>query len=237
MNLFRRQPIQIEEHIMRGKLRNLLVAAALVSPFLLIDSPVSAQAPAAPPARAARPAFTPASHDPAAAPAGGYKMDVGHTSIIFRITHEGTSYSTFRFNSSTGLLAWNPARVEDSKVDISVDTKSIATPVANFSDRLTGENYLNSAAFPVARFVSTSIRRTGPTTGVITGNLTLLGQTKPITVNAELVGIGSNPRGQQTIGFTGTTKFKRSDFGLTTLLPAVGDQIELTIDAEFNHQV
>jgi polyisoprenoid-binding protein YceI len=223
---------------MRGRLRNLLFVAVLASPCLLIDGPVSAQAPpaAAPAARPARPAFTPASRDPAVAPAGGYKMDPDHTSVVFRILHEGTSYSTFRFYTVTGVLAWNPARIEDSKVDVTVDTKSIATPVINFSDRLTGANYLNSAMFPQARFVSTSIRRTGPTTGEITGNLTLLGQTKPITINGELVGVGPNARGQPTIGFKGSAKFKRSDFGLMTLLPQIGDEVELVLDADFNRQ-
>jgi polyisoprenoid-binding protein YceI len=108
--------------------------------------------------------------------------------------------------------------------------------VAGFADRLTGESYLNSDKFPQAEFVTTSIRRTGPTTGEITGNLTLLGQTHPITVQAQLVGIGANARGVSTIGFQATGKFKRSDFGLTILPGIIGDDIELLIDADFNHQ-
>jgi polyisoprenoid-binding protein YceI len=156
--------------------------------------------------------------------------------VILRIKHEGTSYSTFRFNTIAGVLNWDPAHMEASKLNVTVDPKSLVTPVAGFADNLTGPNYLNAAQFAQATLVSTGIRRTGPTTGVITGDLTLLGQTKPITINAELVGVRTNMRGAPTFGFAGVTKFKRSDFGLTTLIPSVGDEVELTIDVEFNRQ-
>jgi polyisoprenoid-binding protein YceI len=217
-----------------------LAAVAAVSGTMglaLLGTPSGARAQQGPqgPARAegARP---PVSQDPAAAPAGTYKLDSNHASAIVRIKHEGTSYSTFRFNTVAGVLSWDPAHIEASKLSVTVDPKSLVTPVAGFADNLTGPHYLNTAQFAQATFVSTGIRRTGPTTGVITGDLTLVGQTKPITINAELIGVRTNMRGAPTFGFAGVTKFKRSDFGLTTLIPSVGDEVELSIDVEFNRQ-
>jgi len=211
------------------------IAIAVAGPLLVLD--VTAQAQPGGDAQGGRKdRIASASKNPAAAPGGLYKMDPDHTSVLIRIMHEGTSYSTFRFNSDAGVLDWDPARIEASKVDITVETSSIVTPVAGFADRLSGPRYLNTAKFPQARFVSTGIRRTGPTTGEITGDLTFLGVTRPIKIDAQLVGIGPNARDLPTIGFAGSAKFKRSDFGLTTLLTVFGDETELMIDTEFTRE-
>jgi polyisoprenoid-binding protein YceI len=213
----------------------LAAAIAVIAPLVLLDAAVQAQ-PAAEAQGGRKDLIGSASKDPAAAPRGRYKMDPDHTSILVRILHEGTSYSTFRFNSDQGVLDWDPGRIEASKVDVTVETQSIATPVAGFAGRLAGARYLNTAKFPQARFVSTGIRRTGPTTGEITGDLTFLGVTKPIKIDAQLVGIGPNARDMPTVGFAGSAKFKRSDFGLTTLLTVFGDEAELMIDTEFTRE-
>jgi polyisoprenoid-binding protein YceI len=220
---------------MPAKFIRLVIAVAVAAPCLLVDAAVQAQ-PGGQAQGGRKDLITNASKDPAAAPRGQYKMDPDHTSILIRILHQGTSYSTFRFNTDEGVLDWEPARIEASKVEVTVDTKSIATPVAGFAERLAGERYLNSAKFPQARFVSTGIRRTGAATGEITGDLTFLGVTKPIKIDAQLVGIGPNAKDLATIGFVGSAKLKRSDFGLTTLLTVFGDEAELMIDTEFNRQ-
>jgi polyisoprenoid-binding protein YceI len=187
------------------------------------------------PAMAPAAAPPPVSKDPAAASAGAYKLDPRHTSVVARVPHMGGfSYSTFRFGSASGTLNWDPARVENSKVEVTVEAKSIMTPVEGFAAELSGDQYLNAAKYPDVKFVSTGIQRTGPTSGKITGNLTFMGQTKPITMDAQMVGAGKNPRGVDTIGFTGNARFKRSDFGFTTLMGPIGDEIELVIDTEFN---
>lgn len=180
-------------------------------------------------------AAAPVSKDPAAATAGAYKLDPNHTSVIARLAHAGGfSYSTFRFGKSAGTLTFDPARIESSKVDITVDTKSIMTPVEGFAAELSGDKFLNAAKYPDAKFVSTMVHRTGPTTGQIMGNLTFMGVTKPMTIDAELVGAGKNMRGVSTVGFTGKARFKRSDFGFTAMVGPIGDEVELLIDTEFN---
>jgi polyisoprenoid-binding protein YceI len=201
------------------------LSAAALGLALLVAPALSTAA--APPA--------PVSKDPAAAVAGAYKLDPNHTSVIARVAHAGGfSYSTFRFGKSTGTLTWDPAHLETSKVEITLDPKSIMTPVEGFGAELSGDRFLNAAKYPDAKFVSTAIHRTGPTTGQIVGALTFMGVTKPVTIDGELVGAGKNMRGVSTIGFSGRAKFKRSDFGFTAMGGAIGDEVELMIDTEFN---
>ena len=183
----------------------------------------------------AQPPRAPASKDPAAAPAGGYKLDPNHTSLIARVGHMNVmSFSTFRFGGTSGTLTWDPAKIESSKIDITVDTGSIATPVKGFAEELIGDKFLNVAKFPTAHFVSTTVRRTGPTSGVITGELTFMGQTKPMQIDADLVGAGKGLSGAAVIGFTGVAKIKRSDYGFTTSIPVVADEVSFVIDTEFD---
>jgi polyisoprenoid-binding protein YceI len=172
-----------------------------------------------------------ASLDPAAAVAGRYKLDHEHASIIARLSHRGVSMSTLRFGSASGTLDWDPERIEAAKLHITVETASLTSPIA-FRILPTGEQFLNVAKFPRATFVSTAVRRTGAGQGRIEGDLTLLGVTRPVSIDAELVGIKST-NGVLAIGFSGTAKIRRSDFGNTFLAASVGDEVELLLDVEF----
>lgn len=209
----------------------LLTAIAALS---LSAGAALAQAPARPagppPGPAAAPVVT---KDPASAIAGTYKLDANHASVIARIGHGGGfSYSTVRFGVKEGSLEWNPANIAASKVSVVVDTTPRYDPIKYGQDPA-GPNFLNVAAFPTATFVSTSIEVTGATTGKINGNLTLLGVTKPVTIDASLVGAGKTGRGTPAIGFTGLMNIKRSDFGSTFAAAAVSDAINIVLDAEF----
>jgi polyisoprenoid-binding protein YceI len=186
------------------------------------------------PAMAAQTSAPPASKDPLAAPAGAYKLDLTHTSIIARIGHgNGFSYSTFRFAALNGVLDWNPADPIASKVSVAVDAKSIATPVEGFAAELQEANYLNVEKFPQITFASRSAKRTDATHGEVTGDLTLRGQTRPVTFKVEMLGAGENFTGAQVVGFTGSAKIKRSDFGFGRGIPIIADEVELQIDVEF----
>ncbi len=180
------------------------------------------------------PVMVQATRDPRAMPDGTWPLDPRHSSIIARIGHHGgVSFSVFRFDTISGSLVWKGARPESSAVTIAVDPKSISSSVPGFAADLAGPRFLNTAKYPDATFVSTGIRRTGPTTGLIAGNLKLMGVTRPVNVRANLVGAGKGMRGEPDIGFSGTTRFKRSDFGFTFLLGSIGDEVELVIDLEF----
>jgi len=205
------------------KMTNALLAC------VLIGSAAAAQMTAAPPPKPA------AVRDPAAAAAGKYQLDTRHTSIIARVGHGGmVSFSTFRFGTATSTLDWDSGDPARSRLDVTVDMTSIATPVPNFASELVGDRFLKTATFHDATFVSTGIERTGATTGRINGNMTFMGVTKPMTIEASLVGAGKSMRGGDVIGFSGKARFKRSDFGFTAMSSVIGDEIELNLDVEYD---
>jgi len=162
--------------------------------------------------------------------AGTYKLDPNHTGVIARVSHLGFSRSIFRFDRVVGELVWDPKEIDKSKLTATVETGSIATPVANFAAQLAGPKYLNAAAFPNATFVSTAFRRIDATHGTVVGVFTLMGKSKPVTFDVSLVGAGAF-YGHYVIGIHAETKINPPDFGF----PAVFDEpIELVIDSEFN---
>ncbi|MBN9319853.1 MAG: YceI family protein [Caulobacterales bacterium] len=210
------------------------LAAALG--LALIAAPAFAQPPAggAPPAPQV-PAVI--SKDSTKAPTGTYKLDERHAAVVARIGHGGGfSYSVFRFDKVSGTLNWDGADVTKSKVNITVDPASITSNVAGFADELKGDRFLNTPKLPTATFVSTKVEKTGATTGKITGDLTFMGVTKPIVVDAELIGAGNNARNVKIVGFHGKSTFTRADWGFTAAAGAIGPTVELTIDLEFNMQ-
>jgi polyisoprenoid-binding protein YceI len=192
-----------------------------------MSAPLLVQAAAAPAAPAGP------SKDLTPAVAGTYNIDVMHSSVIARIPHSGgVSSSTMRFGVTKAALTWDPANVGAIKLDATVDAKPHYDPVVY---RVTPESaqLLNVAQFPTANFVSTTVVKTGALKADVTGNLTLLGVTKPAVMHIELTGVGKNAQGAPILGFTGSMAIKRSDFGMTFLLPGVGDNVALTLDGEF----
>ncbi len=106
-----------------------------------------------------------------------------------------------------------------------------------FDAHLKSPDLFDTARFPTATFKSTAIEVTGPSTGKISGELSLRGVTRPVVLDAVFNGAGVHPMNKKYIaGFNATTKLKRSDFGLTYALPVVGDEVTLTISAEFIRQ-
>ena len=167
-----------------------------------------------------------------AAPAGTYMVDTNHSSVEARVNHFGYSYSALRFGVTQATLDWNPANPAAIKLNVTVDAKPQVAPIVYRID-LNGPNVFNVSMFPTITFVSTAVKKTGATTADVEGNLTLLGVTKPEVIHADLVGAGKNPQGKPIVGFTGTMKIMRSDFGLKFLLGPVGDEVNFVLDGEF----
>lgn len=198
----------------------------------------TAPAPAAgaAPAAAARPQVKDTrSADPALAKSGTYMSEANHARITWSVTHNG--FSTFSavlpyFDAKLTLDAANPA---NSKLDVSVPMgqSSTGVPEAAFDGTLKGERLFNVAKFPNATFKATKIERTAPNMAKVTGDLSFLGVTKPAVLNVTFNQAGEGPGPGYKIGFTGTMNFKRSDWGLMTLLPGVSDEVSLNIEAEF----
>lgn len=179
------------------------------------------------------------SSDAKQAPTGRYAVQAGHTLVLFSIFHAGTTYYWGRFDRTSGTLNYDSSRPEKSSVAIQIDMTSIDTPSAALNTELQGPTVFDSAKFPRATFTSTSVTRTGPTTGTITGNLTIKNITKPVTLDAVFHGGAMNPMSNAyAIGFSASTTIKRTDFGITGMRwePLVGDDVKLTIEALFEHQ-
>jgi len=174
---------------------------------------------------------------PTAAPAGNYKLDPTHASVNWSLSHAGLSNYTARFDTISGALNFNPESPENSTVDIRIDPKSVNTGLPKFNEEIaTSGNYFDADKFPEIKFVSTDIKLTGEATGLITGDLTVKGVTKPVTLDVVFNGAGKsfgNPG--KTLGFSATTKFLRSDYNMGHLVSfGIGDEVTLRIETEFN---
>jgi len=175
-------------------------------------------------------------------PAGDYTLDRAHATLLWKVSHVGLSSYIGRFTDFTVDLNFKPEAVEQSSLKVSVDPTSLATDYPyhekeDFSKKLsTGEKWLDAGAYPHIQFVSKSIKKTGETTGVVYGDLTFLGVTKPLSLDVVFNGaylekpFASVP----ALGFSATGTLKRSDWGLATYVPMIGDEVELEIEVELH---
>jgi polyisoprenoid-binding protein YceI len=204
--------------------------------LLLAASLFSAPSPAAdttPPAAALAPA-----------PAGQYKVDPSHASVVFRVSHMGFSTFTTRFARFEAALTFDPKNIPASKVTTTIDATSIVLNSwpQQCVDILKGAQLLNTEKYPTIEFKSERIKMTGLKTMEIHGTLTVLGVSRPIVLDATFNGgyagmanLDPNAR----IGFSAHGMVKRSEFGMSFGIPAagtsigVGDAVDISIEAEF----
>lgn len=177
------------------------------------------------------------SKDPAAQPAGEYALDPAHTSVTWRVNHLGFSFYTARFDKAQGSLTFDPADPTKSKLSVTIDPASVSTGLPKFDEDLRGAKWFDAKTHPAITFTATAITRTGPETGTITGDLTLKGVTKPVTLDAVFNGGGLFAlTGKHIIGFGATGAISRSAFGITPYPGMVGDQVQIIIQAEFTRK-
>lgn len=174
----------------------------------------------------------PTSQDPTKAPAGEYVLDKRHASLTAKIAHMGGfSHYTMRFNGLDGGYTLDPANWQATKVTINVDAASIDTGDPSFNKQISG--YFDAAKFPTISFVSTELTADNGK-GVLTGDLTFHGVTKPVSLDVTFNGVGPGMLGAGTrMGFSGTGHIKRSDFGVTEMKQFAGDDIDLLFEVEF----
>jgi len=174
-----------------------------------------------------------AAKDLAAVPAGAYVADPTHTSVVWRVSHFGLSNYTGRFDKISGTLKVDPKAPEATVAAISIDAASVSTGLPNF-DKEIATKFFKSDTAPKIEFQSVKVQKTGADTALVTGNLTLAGVVKPVTLDVKWNGGAFNKFAQAyDLGFSATAKIKRSDFGLTQLTGIVGDEVEILIQSEF----
>ena len=131
-----------------------------------------------------------------AGPAGAketYYFDPGHTEIFFGWSHAGVSMQHGEFTRAKGKLVLDPENVENSSIVVSIDTSSVSTGVPALDKHLKAADYLNVEKYPEITFKSTAVKRTGEKTAEVTGDLTIHGVTKPVTLQVELTHRGPHP--------------------------------------------
>jgi polyisoprenoid-binding protein YceI len=172
---------------------------------------------------------------------GTYTADAGHTLIGWRVDHLGFNDYFGIFGSATGTLVIDPKNPSAAKVDITIPVSKITTANAALTGHLLkapAEGAKPDFFGPTpadARFVSTSVVvDSDGDEAKVTGNLTLNGVTKPVTLDVEFKGAGANPMSKvETVGFEAETTIKRSDFGIAYGIPFVSDEVELDITVAF----
>lgn len=174
----------------------------------------------------------------AAVPAGQYTLDPHHWSIVFDVDHLHYTRFVMRFDRANARLDWREYTLEDATVEVDIDAASLDTNVDALDRMVKGAQMLDAQRYPQIHFASTRFERTGEAdgrlTGKLTGNLTIRGATQPVTLDVTFNGYAPNPLTKQpTLGFSAHGTFSRSAFGLTTWYPAVGDAIDVRIEAEF----
>ena len=201
------------------------LALALVSTAAIAQAPVSA----------------PGSRNPAAVTGGTYSVDPAHTLVVWTLDHLGFSPYSGIFGDVTGTLVLDPKRPNAAKVDVTIPVSKVVTASAGLTQHLLqpgkdgGKPDFFGASPADARFVSTRVVATGQR-AKITGNLTLNGVTRPVTLDATFYGAGKMPAnmgGKENVGFRATGKILRSQFGLGFAVPMVGDEVTLDISAAF----
>ncbi len=176
----------------------------------------------------------PAIHDPARVHAGSYKIDPNHTQVTFGVSHMGFSEYRGRFSGADGTLQIDPKHVASAKLDVSVPVSSVSTTSDKLDGELRSADWLNAGQFPQMRFRSVKVTPTGAGRARIDGELTLHGQTRPVTLQARFMGAGTDPLAKvYTVGFEASGTLNRSAFGVKTYLPLIGDEISLTIAGAF----
>jgi len=166
--------------------------------------------------------------------AADYVIDTkgAHASIKFRVQHLGYSWLYGRFNEFSGKFSYDENAKEKSSVEVSIKTNSVDSNHAERDKHLRGDDFLDVAKFPEAKFISSSYRPGKDGTGILKGKLTLHGVTKPVEIEMHSIGEGKDPWGGYRAGFEGKTRFAMSDFGIMKNLGPKSKDVEMILSVE-----
>ena len=173
----------------------------------------------------------------AALPAGTYALEPTHAYITMSYSHLGFSNPILRFTSFDATADLNPGDPAASTLRVTIDPASIDSAVEKFDEHLKSADMFDVASHPEITFVSTDITMTDGSTGTLTGDLTMKGITRPVTLDVTLNGAGEHPmNGADTFGISATGTLDRTEWDLGYAAPAVGTDVTLRIEAEFQQQ-
>lgn len=174
-------------------------------------------------------------------PAGVYNLDKTHASLTWKVSHAGLSNYTARFTDFDAQINFQPEDLTTSSISLtispfSVMTDYVATEEKDFNKNLaTQKQWFNANDFSAIEFKSTQVVKTGENTGQVYGNLTMLGVSKPVIMDVVYNGAYAEQPFSQlpTLGFSASTKIRRSDWGMDTYIPMIGDEVTIIFEGEF----
>ena len=175
--------------------------------------------------------------NPAAVRGGHYVVEPAHTQVVFGVSHFGLTTFYGVFSGASGSLTLDPKNASASTLSVNIPVTSVSTTSAKLDGLLRGPDWFDAAKYPVMVFTSTKVDPIGHSEAHVTGNLTLHGVTKPVTLNVKFNGAAINPLDRAyTVGFAISGDVRRSDFGVTKFVPLVGDDVTLIISAAFERK-
>jgi len=160
-----------------------------------------------------------------------YKIDPAHSFIQFKISHLGFSTLVGRFNTLEGEFSYDTENPKAASINVVVQTDSLDSNHAERDKHLRGKDFFNVKKYPDARFTSTAFKPTAEG-GTLDGELTLMGVTKPITLEVKAEGAGKDPWGGQRRGYTAYTTINRGDFGMDYNLGPQAETVKLELFIE-----
>ena len=162
-----------------------------------------------------------------------FKIDPTHTSTVFSWNHFGFSSPSANFSDIQGVINVDNQKPSNSSVNVTIPVSSVNTNVPALDKEFQEEGWFNAAKYPNITFVSTKVETKDKKHFKITGNLTVKGVTKPVVLDAVLNKQGVHPMTKaEAVGFSATTSFNRSEFGVANYVPYVGDKITVNIATE-----
>ena len=169
------------------------------------------------------------------APAGAvdtYSVDLRHTHPSYEISHFGWSIQRGRFDNVTGTIVLDRA-AKSGSVDVRIEVSSVSTGVSKLDEHLKSEDFFNAAKYPTITFKAPKIVFNGDTPSAVPGEMTILGVTKPVALDVTHFSCGQHPMLKKEVcGAEASATIKRSEFGMITYLPGLGDEVKLLINVE-----
>lgn len=166
-----------------------------------------------------------------AAPPQTWVADPRHSSAQFTVTHFGISHVRGIIPISSAVIE-GPSPQLPVKIEASLDAGGVDTRNGTRDNDLKSPHFFDASQYPALKFSSASIVPVDAKGFMVTGNLTIHGVTRPVTLKVAFLGEATDDRGEPRVAYEATTAIKRSDFGMTYLPVVVGDDVDIDIDIE-----
>jgi polyisoprenoid-binding protein YceI len=161
-----------------------------------------------------------------------YALDGTHSNVLFKVRHNDISYVFGRFNDFNADIQWDEQNPANSRVSFTIKAESVDTHNDRRDQHLRSPDFFNARQFPEVAFTSREVKKNADNTFAVSGELTLLGQRKPVSFTWTETGAGPGPRGDFRRGGIATFTIKRSEFGMNYMLDRLSDEVELIISLQ-----